>query len=491
MVSAQVDSVFLPSPLRYASVSARKIVENDYRLDASAYDFDALKALDLVEKNKNGFTYLWSKDGYVADAFIGPRTKRDYVPKADDSVGFLGSAEMLELNPRAVKFVSGSYKPVYGVDYATVLISRSGTIGNTTFVSKTLSRFCVSEHAIRVVCKRDAGYVYAFLHSETGKTILKSFTFGAVIDEIESEHLRKIPIPNASEEVREKINLLITTSFEKRDESNDLIEKAQGLLYSELRLPPLEKIQPVYYDNDAGFRNFTIRASNLDGRFDASYHLPEITHIITTIRENAKEVIRLGDARLTADIFVGNRFKRVYVEKGKGCVYLNGKSITQLDPNGSSKLYLSFSKHEKQIKQQLELKENMILVSCSGTLGRTVLVPKHWNGWAGTHDLIRIIASDTDIAGYIFCYLNSSIGNKLILRNTYGAVIDHIEPEHMQSLPVPILKNKKAMEEINSLVLKANDLRYEAYIEEQNALDILNTDVLCMTNAKIKFESDV
>lgn len=477
MVNNINKSFFLPSPIRFVSISVKKVIDNEYRLDASAYDFDALKAVKTVENCKNGFTYLWSKDGYVENSFYGPRTKREYIKNSNEAIGFLGSAEMLELNPKPVKFVPKKAKDDYGVSYSNILISRSGTIGNTTFVSKTLSNFCISEHAIRVVCKKDAGYVYTFLHSKIGKTILKSFTFGAVIDEIEPEHLRKVPIPNAEQSQKDLINNLIETSFFKRDESNELIERAQTILYKELKLDGLENSKPNYYDNNAGFRNFSISAKQLDSRLDASYHLPEITQIINTIKANAKEVIKLGDKKLTQNIFVGNRFKRVYVEEGNGIVYLNGKSITQLDPNGCSKLYLSFAKHEKQIKQQLEIKENTILVSCSGTLGRTVLVPKHWDGWAGTHDLIRIIPANIEIAGYLYCFLNSPIGNKMILRNTYGAVIDHIEPEHLLSIPIPFLKDEK-MKEINSLILKANQLRYEAYLKEKEALDIMNKEIL-------------
>ena len=56
----------------------KKIFENNYRLDASAYDFDVLNALDLIEKNKNGFipvTDLFSQN------YVGNRFKRIYTEK--------------------------------------------------------------------------------------------------------------------------------------------------------------------------------------------------------------------------------------------------------------------------------------------------------------------------------------------------------------------------------------------------------------------------
>lgn len=470
------DSIFLPSPIRYASISAKKIVENNYRFDASAYDFDALKAIELVEKNKNGFTYLWSDKGYVENSFYGPRTKRDYINKKSDSMGFLGSAEMLELNPRPIKFVPKTAINDYGVDYSTILISRSGTIGNTTFVSKTLTKFCVSEHAIRVICNQNAGYVYAFLHSETGKTILKSFTFGAVIDEIEPEHLCKVPIPNASEELKNKINNLIISSFNKRDLSNDLIDKAQSMLYSELKLPSLEEIKPVYYEQNAGFRNFTIQAKDLDGRFDASYHLPEVTAIIEILNKNAEKVTKLSDKSIVSDIILPGRFKRIYVDKKNGIPFFGGKQLLQLCPTNLK--YLSPKYHAGRIATELKIQKNMVIVSCSGTIGKVMIAPKHWEGWAINQHCLRIVASSDNYAGYLYAWLDSPYAKSLILRNTYGAVIDELDDIQMSNVIIPVLKDKSAIQEINNLVLKANDLRYEAYIDEQKALEIMNNDIL-------------
>ena len=476
MVAPKKDSIFSPPSIRYASIPAKKIAENAYRLDASAYNFDALKAIELVEKNKNGFTYLWSKNGYVENSFYGPRAKREYINKKSDSIGFLGSAEMLELNPKPVKFISKSTKSDYGVDYSTILISRSGTIGNTTFVSKTLTKFCVSEHAIRVVCNKNAGYVYAFLHSETGKIILKSFTFGAVIDEIEPEHLCKIPIPNSSEELKNKIDDFITSSFNKRDESNGLIDKAQTLLYSALKLPLLAEIKPVYYNQNAGFKNFTIRAKDLDGRLDASYHLPEVTAIIDVLNQNAEKITKLSDKSIVSDIILPGRFKRIYVDKENGIPFFGGKQLLQLCPTNLK--YLSPKYHSGRIASELKIQKNMVIVSRSGTIGKVMIAPKHWEGSIVSEHNIRIVASSDNYAGYLYAWLDSPYAKPLILRNTYGAVIDELDDIQMSNIIVPILQDKSSMQEINNLVLKANNLRHEAYLEEQKALEIMNNDVL-------------
>ena len=98
----QIDSLLLPSPLRFCTISLSQMQRNGVRLDASAYDIEAIKALNKVYQNLYGWVYLWGKNGLVKDAYYGPRAKRNYLSKG---VPFLGSSEMLEIRPIPQKFV--------------------------------------------------------------------------------------------------------------------------------------------------------------------------------------------------------------------------------------------------------------------------------------------------------------------------------------------------------------------------------------------------
>ncbi|MEY3881587.1 MAG: hypothetical protein RIQ94_2383 [Pseudomonadota bacterium] len=95
-----------------------------------------------------------------------------------------------------------------------------------------------------------------------------------------------------------------------------------------------------------------------------------------------------------------------------------------------------------------------------------------------THDIVRLIPSSSEISGYLFAWLDSSWGKELINRNRYGAVVQHIEIAHLADVPVPLLTDITIMHEINTLVLRANELRYTAFIKEQEALRLFNEDVL-------------
>ncbi len=471
-VESPKNPLFLPSPLRYGTVSIAQMVNNGHRYDASAYNIGATNALRKVKRNKYGYVYLWGDKGFVIDSYYGPRGKRAYIQNTPNSLGFIGSSEMLEINPKPVKFVPIGYRDTFGVAYGDVLVSRSGTIGNVSYVTKTLQRLCVSEHAIRISCSEYSGYVYAFLATEVGRLIIQSFTFGAVVDQIEPIHLKQVPIPNAPKELKESIHNLIVESYDLRDKSNDLIDEAQELLYKELQLPDISTIKGMNYAENKGFQNYVVKASQLNGRLDGSYHIPEVEEVIKVISKNAAEVTTLGDPRLSKKIILAGVFKRTYVDKQNGVPFLGGRDIMQLNP--SIEKYLSIAVHKERIEKELEVFNNYILVTDRGTIGKIQIVPKHWNGWAVSQNVIKVVPASIDISGYLYAYLATDFANVLIKRETYGSVVDMIDNNNVASIVVPLLKDKSVQQKINDLVLEANELRYQAYLKEQEGINKMN-----------------
>lgn len=211
-------------------------------------------------------------------------------------------------------------------------------------------------------------------------------------------------------------------------------------------------------------------------RMDGSYHVPIVDIIIQHLQNHAAEVTTVGDQRVSKDIILPGRFKRVYVNEGYGRVFIGGKQLWELDP--SNKKYLSLVHHADRITKQLELHENMTLITCSGTIGKVTLVGKHWDNWTANQHIIRVIPSNADIAGYISIFLASDYGYQLITRYTYGSVVDEIDDTHVRQIPFPILKNAEVQSRINSLALEANAKRAEAYRLEQEALRVMNVEVI-------------
>lgn len=465
-------------PLKWCSVSLSDVIFRGKRLEASVFDVEAIQALALINNGKYKTVPLYGDQGIVNKAHYGSRLKRNYVtPEHENSIGFIGSSEMLDIYPRPVKFmVDGEKVHDLHVKEGTVLLSRSGTIGNVTFVNKTLSKFLVSEHAIRLECKDNSGYVYTFLKTKIGKKLVCSNIYGAVIQQIEPVHLTMVPVPDAPKEIKERIHNLIVESFKLRDESNELIDQATALLIDELKLPPISEFKQNNIKNSANVNAFSVKLSNLAGRVDASYHLPTVDTIVEHLKKYAKEVTTIGDERISKQIILAGVFKRTYVEEEYGYPFLGGKEITQLSPK--TEKYLSKPIHKKRYEKELKVTENTILVTDRGTIGTTTIVPRHWNGYAVSQNVLKLVPANNNIAGYIYIFLNSEWGTELIRRQTYGSVVDMIDNNSLSSVEIPLLKNQDIQNRINDLALKANQKRYEAYILEQEALKIMDEKVI-------------
>lgn len=476
--SIEPEVVVNESPVKWCAVALSDVVARGKRLEASVFDVEAKQAYMLLTHGKYPAVNLISKNGPVEKAYYGGRLKRHYVDETEPgAVGFLGSSEMLDCKPEPVKFMLNDVKTTdVRVKQGVVLISRSGTIGNVTYVGNTLSKFFVSEHAIRIECKDFPGYVYAFLKTKIGKLIVCSTQYGAVIQEIEPEHLATVPIPDAPTMLKKKIHDLIVRSYELRDESNDLIDQATALLIGELKLPDIDAFDVDLYKKAAPVDTFSVRLSEMSGRLDASYHVPIVDAIIEHLQQNAEEVTTVGDPRISKEVILPGRFKRVYVDEGYGRVFIGGKQLYELDP--TNKKYLSNVHHGDRISRQLELHENMTLITCSGTIGKVALVGKHWENWTANQHIIRILPASEDIAGYLNIFLASDYGKVLITRFTYGSVVDEIDDNHVRQIAIPLLKNHTVQKKINDLALEANEKRYQAYLLEQEALQIMDRDVI-------------
>ena len=468
-VEKEIDYTYLPDQLKYTSVSLTEIFNNKLRLEANAFNLEAKVAKEKIISNKYGIVHLWSKNGLVETAYHRPRFKRIYVDRKE--IPFYQPSSITEVYPKPSKYISAKTETnleSLRVKKGMLLMTVSGTIGKVSIVGKKLDNQVFSHDMLRLIGKGkyDTGYIYCYFLTNTGQNILQSNNYGAVIKHIEPEHLQNIIIPNAPETLKKEIHELVMESYDLRDESNDLIDKAESILYEELQLKPIEELKTEYFDNSVELRNYTTKLSDLRLRLDGSYHIPIVQLVEQEIKRHAIEITTIGE--LSKDVILAGVFKRTYVDRENGVPFLGGRDITQLNPQVEK--FLSKSVHATRIKKELEVFENYVLISDRGTIGKVQIVPKHWNGWAVSQNIIKVIANSNDIAGYLFCFFNSDYGQILIKRETYGSVVDMIDDKNVSGIHVPILKNEKKQKEINDLVLQANQLRYQAHLKEQEAI---------------------
>lgn len=463
------------APLKWCSVTLSDVVSRGKRLEASVFDVEAKQARQIIYNGKYNVTTVGGNDG-LTSSYTGARFKRVWVKTSEYPI--FQPSSIVDIKPFPDGYISKRTQTnidALRVKEGQVLMTCSGTIGKLSYVSKTLDNAIFSHDLLRIDCKEptDAGYLYAYLKSKVGNKILLTNSYGAVITHIEPEHLATVPIPNAPSAIKRKIHTLIAESYRLRDESNKLIDEATRLLIEELQLPPIEELNPV--SKSAPVEAFSIKLSQMAGRADASYHVPIVNKIVAHLREHAEEVTTIADERISTDVVLPGRFKRIYVEDEYGVKFLGGKEINQLDP--SSEKYLSKKAHSKQLEGALGIKANSILTPARGSLGEVVLPCKHFLNWAISDNMMQILSKE-DICGYVYIFLNSDYGKALIQRFTYGGVVDAIEPWHIQQVQIPLLKNKEIQARINELALQANQKRYEAYLLEQKALKVMDDEVI-------------
>lgn len=172
-----------------------------------------------------------------------------------------------------------------------------------------------------------------------------------------------------------------------------------------------------------------------------------------------KDALRDVTLKGMAGIFNGPRFARSYVDDPQsGVPFLGSTDILNADLTSLPRL----SKKQVAANPRLVVHADWTLITCSGTIGRMAYARPDMEGMAGSQHFMRVVPDAEKIPpGYLYAYLSSKFGVPIVVGGTYGAIIQHIEPEHIADLPVPRL-SKKVEQEIHELVERAAQLRSDA-----------------------------
>jgi type I restriction enzyme S subunit len=168
-------------------------------------------------------------------------------------------------------------------------------------------------------------------------------------------------------------------------------------------------------------------------------------------------------------IYNGPQFKRNYVDSPEyGVPFLTGGDILKADL--SNLPLLSRRDAESTKLRYLQIAAGMTLISCSGAIGRMSYVRPDMDGMWSSQDVMKVVSDPEKIpSGYLYAFLNSKFGVPLVVGGTYGAIIQHIEPEHIANLPVPRL-GAKLEAEIHKRVETAASNRSRAHLLRGEAL---------------------
>lgn len=208
-----------------------------------------------------------------------------------------------------------------------------------------------------------------------------------------------------------------------------------------------------------------VRSARL--RTDASYHLSEGQIVQNDIVSSPYPLMQIKD--VSNDIFIGNRAKRIYVSSIEhGIPFLSSSDILKGD---LEHVKLASKKYTPEIDRML-LQKGWTLISRSGTIGNCAFANAKHAQKLASEDVIRLVPNNILRGGLVYAYLASKYGHSLLTLGTFGAVIQHIEPDFVGSLPIPHFP-ETFQEEVDDLMQEASRLREEATDELNEAEKIL------------------
>ena len=225
--------------------------------------------------------------------------------------------------------------------------------------------------------------------------------------------------------------------------------------------------------------------SSQEMRFNPTRYAPEVEKAAALVMELSDTdqwyVERLGDI---ATVFNGPRFKRPFAEAGVA----SGPGVVRMytpkaffEERGESAKYLDRNRASRTQLRQLDvltLRKDYILIVDSGTagklLGRVGMTTSVHDGSIGNNNMIRVVIDEGPIRDYVYQFLRSDLGQALLLRNVYGTNQDHIEPDDVKDMPIPIPRDESRLMAIHRTVRDVIEMREQAAERDREAAAALS-----------------
>jgi type I restriction enzyme S subunit len=445
------------------------------RLDASFYSRDIGEARILLNKlRKNNVRITTINDpSFTSQVFWPERFKRKYT-KENEGIPFLMPKEIFQFFLQPRKFIANVSNNLFAKE-KWILITRSGSIGRCLLSNKILSNFALSDDLIRIIptSEKEVGYIYAFLNTWIGQAYLTKTQYGETIKHIEPKHVGTIPLPLLQESDIKEINEKILKAHKLREEAQELLLKAEKLFYDELNLPILSEKDVKYFGGNSGkiIKAFICKSGDLNLRLDARCHMPIIRKLIETMRVNSNGY--LSDLKeITCNIFIPTRFKRIYIKRPEeGIPFLQGSHVPLIKLFDLKYLW----KRTEGVKETLVARD-WVLLTRSGTVGKTALVTSSIEGWGASEHILRIIAKPDIHPGYLLMFLSSTYGNLQVLGKIYGGVVSEIAEKDislLEKIKVLIPHEEKVQKKIGDQVREAYEKKDQANVLEEETVKLL------------------
>jgi hypothetical protein len=159
-----------------------------------------------------------------------------------------------------------------------------------------------------------------------------------------------------------------------------------------------------------------------------------------------------------ARVWQPSRLKGIQVGAEFGTPFLAATQVFDLRP--IPRKFLSLDRTDSAADRFVS--SGMILVTCSGSVGRATLAHAPHEKILISHDLLRVEPRQKELWGWLYAYLRAPQTRAMMTTAQYGHIIKHLEVAHLDALPIPILHDS-VLDRFNANVRTILRLRLRSY----------------------------
>lgn len=169
-----------------------------------------------------------------------------------------------------------------------------------------------------------------------------------------------------------------------------------------------------------------------DRRMEAETYLSSGFGIRAAIEAQGTGWVPFGDL---ASVWMPGRLKGIQVGRDVGTPFLAATQVYDVRP--IPRKWLALARTDDASSRFVT--PGMILVTCSGSVGRPTLAYAPHENTLISHDLLRVEAKDKRQWGWLYAYLHAPQVRAMATGAQYGHIIKHLETSHLEALPIPVV----------------------------------------------------
>ncbi|WP_311562820.1 methylation-associated defense system restriction endonuclease subunit S MAD5 [Prevotella histicola] len=468
--------------MRVATINNSMISKGQMRMEGKFFLNETSLLCMPLERNADKCVTLET----VADVMNPPVFKRQFCSPTERAVQYFQSSDVNIASESSSVFV---YKPQAErikaiVHKGDILVTGFGTIGNARLISRHQDGVCYANNVARIRTKGEVlnGYIYAFMASKYGSAQLNKNASGSVVRYIEAPGIKKVLIPNTRVSFQQEVDDLIQKSARLREEAADMLEKSKNLLKEKAGLDNLVSEDYDYYGHRSADRKvscFSIKQKEITTTTINAFNY---SRRILNTKSKIQSTVPLKEVLLYNDVFSTGSFPRVEVSGNNGIMLINQSDIFDAIIKGKR-----ISKRRVKTDNLVEYGE--VLIAGVGTLGdsekfcHVIFANEDLVGQLVSGEFIRMKTTKEVTSGYLFAWLDTDYGFRLIRNTQAGTKLCRPIPRMLLEIPVPLI-DSDSMQEIDRLVREAHTKRYQANCNERKAISMVEKEIESWTTSK-------